>query len=316
MSDQDTNQIVALLSSLRGTIIKIAIEIQNEIKNMANLMVKALLTGSTVAKTALGQELGIKSKKDMFPKLNEIFSPIAQPAQGGVSMAPMAKMAKGLKGVFAGLGSTILSSFSPMMLLFQILSPLINAFLEPMDMLSPLMEDWGAILSQLLIPIVMALMDILMPFTPLLVLLVQVLMPIIEFVPALVAILVPAITMIVNIIMVAVQVIGSIIAIIMGVINYITTLIAFISTVFFGFFSTLFSKISEFFGKMRDDINKLFNDAINGIKQKIKDILSFFTGFWDSVSEFFGGKASNDNYRSASRTNEVLAQDTSGDSYF
>jgi len=295
MSEQEFNPIIAMLSEIKNVVQRVAIAIQNEIKFAASVITKALLTGKTVANTALGKELGIKSKKEMLPKLDEMFGPTKLPAnlapKSNVSTNPMKKIGKSLSSIFKDVGKNITTSFSPMMLIMQILQPLIQAVLEPLDILSPLLSSWGTILSQLLIPIMLALMDVLMPFTPLLLLLVDVLLPIIEIIPALVAVIVPAIEFVISVVMALVNIIGVVVSAIMGFVNGAIYVVAIITTTIFGFFTETFSKISDFFGKIRTGINDFFNKGINGLKAVINKIKNFFKNLVaDIFRAIFGGK--------------------------
>ena len=280
---------------------------------------QAMSAATTRVINALGKSVG---RKDSFPipgppkfafEPSEGLRPLTDPfqkslfstpgfGQGGGGMAmpdasslnlgalfktALAPIGKTLKTTFAGVGKTLLSSFGPMTILFQILSPMISAFLEPLSLLEPLFSAWGTILSQLLIPIIMALMEALMPITPLLIDLVTSLMPIIMILPGVIHLLMPPLTMAIEFIRLLVNIIGVAIAVLAGAINAVLAFFTMISQVIYGGVNNLLAGVNEFFNNVKAGVTGFFTDVanifING-GQRIKD---FFTGLWDDITGFF-----------------------------
>jgi len=201
------------------------------------------------------------------------------------------KMGKGIKDVFGGVGKQLMASFSPMMLLFQILSPMVEAFLEPLDMLQPLLQSWGTILSQLLIPIVLALMDILMPFTPLLTQIVDILMPIIDLIPMLVQIFLPFIEIMVTLLGVGINLIGVFTELIFGGLGPVGEAVAQVTGWISDFVTAIPQKFGEFFNWIREFIDNLWDQIIGSIRgfgQKIRDAWTdMIDGIFDNIKDKF-----------------------------
>ena len=273
---ENTNQMFAILVNIRNTIIKLGVEIQNELRFMASTFVKAILTGRNVGKTALGQEFKLTSKKDLFPQIDKIFAPKALPEEGGT---PIKKLGKSLKGIFKDVAKSIGASFSPMMLLFQMLQPMIQAFLEPMDLLSPLFESWGTILSQALIPVVLALMDVLMPLTPLFDSIVANLLPILQILIPIVQILIPAIEAIVTILMFVFDIIGMLGAYMAVFITFIGGAVAWFSETVFGAIRNFMigivavtTSIRNAISNFIDGVTAFWSNLVGGVRKKSIDL--------------------------------------------
>ena len=185
-------------------------------------------------------------KKDLFPGMT--------PA-GGMDGK---KEQKGIKALFSSIGSSMKAAFGPMALIMQILSPLINAFLEPMDLMSPLFEQWGMILSQLLYPIILALMPALEQLTPIFESLIFALMPIVMVIVNLIVALTPLLSLISMVVTVVFSWIGGL-------------------TSFLGIFSMMLAHVQNFFQNMKNVAQTWVSDAINGVKNfgtRIRDTLA------------------------------------------
>ena len=274
---ENTNQTFAILVNIRNTLIKIGIELRNEIRLMAATMVKATLTGRNAAQTILGKQLGITNNRNAASEVNRIFAPQSIPPDQG--MAPIKKtlkdLGKGIKHTFSEVGKSIGASFSPMMLLFQLLQPMIAAFLEPLELLEPIMASFGTILSQLLIPIVLALMDLLMPLMPLFDSIVANLLPILSILIPVVQILVPIIETLVAVLMFVMDIIGIIGGSFTVLICWLLGAVAWFSETVFGairnfimFVVAVLSTIRKAITELINDVTSFWSNLVGGIREK------------------------------------------------
>ena len=322
------SQLHAALSPITGAIQTSTQALSNEIRNHGLLLSKLLGTGikGGVAQSAIGKEMGETTVPGLFSKFEKIFAPLGDTFKSlltslpKINMAPLGgivakdtaesiqpqtqaapsqnmagKLFKGLGSSLKGIGKMITSSFSPIMLLFQIISPMINAFLEPLELMSPLFESWGSILSQLLVPIIMALMDALMPLTPVFVALVNMLMPIIMIVAGLLQLLAPFIELLasgltggLNFIGMFTNFAGGItvgLSVITDAVSVITSWFINIQTKlsdFFayigGWFDGLWTRIREKIAGFGNRVTAVWKEVIDGIFTKIKDKFKVFSG--------------------------------------
>lgn len=195
------------------------------------------------------------------------FGKITGGAPGKKQMGGFSKAIKGAAGGLAAMG--------PQMLIFSLLmepiQALLGAFLEPLNMLLPIFEMWGTILSQLLMPIVMALMAILMPLTPLLIAIVNSLMPILDIILPLIMILVPVLELL--------------IAGLLVVINIFTIVTEAIGG-FFQMLADFLARLSDaFFGWIQGAVD-WFNNLLTGI---VDTIIGFWQDLMDKIKGFFEG---------------------------
>jgi len=325
------NILKTINETIKSALNTLTVKLSNEIRSAANLLTKAILTGTRmgqtgkgVGKSQLGQDFGVTKIGDLFTKLNEYFKPIPQIVkQVGQSAQPNLKtgwfgsvgagqvispqrmqaiqqsipqptggfkkifgsMGKMLKGVFGNVGKSLFASFGPMMLLFQMLSPLIQAFLEPLDLMTPLFESWGTILSQLLIPIILSLMDILMPFTPVLEALVQLLLPILDIIPAIISWIVPLIEIITTGATGIISAVSVVVTFIMGAVNTGISFIGEYIAAIAGFFINISEKFTAFFQwaiSWASDLWEGIIDKFRGVGNRIKRV---FGDIWDDIVE-------------------------------
>ena len=333
--------LTSLTSILRETIIATTSRIITEMRMAFGMLAKIMAprSSSGIAKSALGQNLGVSTQGGLFQKIDEFFQPLQQFAQniprsfkgqgqaglesipganmGDLKMGPMIKqllapLGRTLKSTFKDVGKSIGASFSPMMLLFQILQPLISAFLEPLELLEPLMSAWGTILSQLLIPIVLSVMDILMPFTPLLSQLVELLLPIISLLPSFINIIIPILEFVINLIMRGITILQIGIVIITGIITAIFEFVAMVSGIIFGFFSTLGGKISTFFTNIKDTLTGWVDTIKNFFNNAKTNATSAVIDFYNKTIGWLFGKLENEPLIENKNAGGTVSRDTMG----
>ena len=210
---------------------------------------------------------------EMFTGNKDMFAGMA-PASKGIGGK---KEQKGIKALFSSIGSSMKAAFGPMALIMQVLSPLINAFLEPMDLMSPLFEQWGMILSQLLYPIILALMPALESLTPLFEVLVYLLLPLVDII----VLLINAFAPLLEILVMVVTWVGVSGGTILRMVTALGASIALLQNVFTGWRN----KASDFFGNIIQDIvgvgtkiRDAFTDAVADIVGRIKEKFTIFKG--------------------------------------
>jgi len=228
---------------------------------------------------AFFQLKGLKTKEDLSKAIDAMEPPafsqthLKAPKKGG---GVMGALGTGIKG--------LLSSIPQLALLGVIMEPLtalIGAFLEPLEMITPLFEAWGAMLSQLLIPIVMAIMDIMMPMTPAIQSIIDMLVPLIPLVILIFKLLNPIIFLL-PIIIDAIGMLATVLTIVTGFIGGLT---AMISTFTDGMVSGivnwlrgLWTIVSDWAGGIIPGITAWARDAVQAVKDAVAN---FFKGGFD-----------------------------------
>lgn len=202
----------------------------------------------------------------LMAKLPSLLTTLAHPGQlagkiGGAFMG----MGGGTANVLSGLGSSLMASFGPLGILLQLLQPLISAFLEPLEMLTPMMEMWGTILSQLLVPVMLMIMAILEPFTPVIISLTQALLPIIELVLGLMTPLLPLI-----------NVLAWILDLVLKLVGWLTN------------FASIGSYFSQYLtGMVQEGITRMKENFLNGfvdmIQNAVERMRALVLGAFDNI---------------------------------
>jgi phage-related protein len=199
---------------------------------------------------------------------------VAKAVTGGIggTFKKLGKSLSGsLKGVFKSFGQMI-PQLALFMLVVDPLMAMIGAFLEPLGMLTPLFEIFGSILAQLLVPIMMALMDLLMPFMPLLEAIVQLFMPFIRIFVLIIELLNPVIGLFISFS----KILVNIASVITNVIGFIAEFAIRFKTFFISLLVTIIKAIVDWFGNIWDTIAKFFSDLFSGIGD-------WFRGIWNSI---------------------------------
>lgn len=229
---------------------------------------------------AAGQKKGNVPMADVNSIIGDLFSGKADIFAG---MAPAAgvgggtKKKKGIGAMFKSIGKTMSAAFGPIALIMQILGPLINAFLEPLEMLSPLMEEWGMILSSLLVPIMFALMDAMGPMTPMFISLVFALMPIVDILVSLINMLSPVLVILTVVVTTLLTWIGVVTTLASSVTVFFTVIQVGLSGIRDKFTAFAGNIIADAVG-FGDKLRNTFKDAIEKIVTGIKDKFEIFKG--------------------------------------
>ena len=255
--------------------------------------------GKKISASSMGKQLGVKTMAQFLEKVSAIQPPtdaIVQafnfgPQPSGGTAAPPAKGIKklflGMKSGMKGMGAAakgILSSVPQLALMAIVLEPLtalLGAFLEPLEMLTPLFESWGSMLGQLIIPIALALMEVLMPFTPMIQALVSMLVPLIPLLILIFKIMNPiifvlpfiidAITMVANVLTIVTVAIG-------GVVEIANTFIDNVIKGIADWLGGLWDLVSTWAGNIVAAIVNWVRDAVQSVKEAVSN---FFKGGFD-----------------------------------
>lgn len=236
------------------------------------------------------------SKLQISKKIEGISTPITQgigpkQALGGIDKKTVknskkffGNMGKSMKGMMKGSAQMALMSLA-----MEPLNAMISAFLEPMEMLTPLFEAWGSILSQLLIPIVIVLMDVLMPLTPVFISLVEALMPLILLTVSIIGWLVPLIELLAAMTIALLNLV-SIITNSLSILTVLSEGIRVFFATFFGFFTDGWKWISDGLAEIANGIKNFWDNIINGVKDATGNLFDIIEETWEGLTSIFRTK--------------------------
>lgn len=256
--------------------------------------------GNTIIGAKLGETPGATPGKSAFQEAIDLFEGAVenlgefmveelQLVKTGVSGTGTGKKQdKQAKGFFKtmkkGLGGMVKAS-AKMALIGAVMEPInamIQAFLEPMEMLTPLFESWGTILSQAIIPIVIALMEALMPLTPAFVAIMEALMPVAMFLVSIIHVLIPVMVLLAELVIVIAnffKVIFEGLSILTGVVYQIGGLIEGLADLLTG----LFKHVSDFFNNIADAVKNFIDEFIEKSKEFGRNIADWFANIDEEI---------------------------------
>lgn len=249
--------------------------------------VKSITLGTTGEET--GKPAGFLS---IFEQMKADFTKGFDLGGAGTQLG---KRFKGVQKVMGGVGKTLMKSvggafmsLGPQMALFALimepLQALIGAFLEPLDALIPIFEAWGSILSQLLVPIIGLLIDILVPLTPAFVAIVNALMPLIELLASSVGWLVPFVQILAQLIILVANVVG-VFTNLIGGLGIVFEVVNQVAATISSFFTGLIEGVNLFVQGFGEFFARLWENIINGIRGFGETIQTFFEDLWNGLLE-------------------------------
>lgn len=222
---------------------------------------------------------------------------------------PFTAMKKVGKGVFGSMKS-LFSSMGPQMLALSLvmepLMALLNAILEPFELLNPIFEEWGVILSQLLYPIILALLPVFQELTPAFIAIVNALMPLIPLLTSVVGWLVPVANVLSGIIVTLaslVEIVTTAISTLTFVTELIRMMLEFLSNGIGLVLASINSGFQNIVGIVGDYITDMFISPIRDLGQRLRDLIlgwfdnlslgvgedvrDFATGTWEGIKNFW-----------------------------
>lgn len=249
-----------------------------------------------IQQSTFGKQEGIGGQDDLLSYLQKIFSgDIFQPlseksgaSSGGGGGKAVKGLGKMLETTFKDIGESILSAFDPMLLILQLIQPAISAIIEPLNLLSPLLEAWGQILAQLLYPVVIALMEAFEPITPILQMVVESLLPIIELLVLVIQIFAPILEIIAQFIAMSILVGTTALSPLVAGLQFLGGMMVMISDIIFGTMAGVMNSINEFLTYISTTISNVFTNAVNIMRDGGIQIRDAITGVWDDIINSVG----------------------------
>lgn len=274
------------------------------INKVGSILAKTSVIGRRLGTSAFGKETGITKIGDFNKMIDQMFqgvkgtsfgTPAEEGGKKGGIFSGLTKDFKGIKKGFKNVGKSLMSTvgksfmaLGPQMALFALimepLQALIGAFLEPLDALIPIFEAWGSILSQLLVPIIGLLIDILVPLTPAFVAIVNALMPLIELLASSVGWLVPFVEILAQLIILVANVVG-VFTNLIGGLGIVFEVVNQVAATISSFFSGLLEGVNLFVQGFGQFFANLWDNIISGIRGFGETIQNFFDDLWNGLLE-------------------------------
>ena len=202
---------------------------------------------------------------------------------GSIRTGKIAKGAKGATGLLGGLGKSMLgglAALGPQMLaLTLIMKPiqaLLDGILAPLEPIVDLFGAVGDILGLLLIPVVMAVMNVLLPFMPLLIEIVVGLMPLIRLMMVPLELLGDVLTATIPIYTQLYGIVGDFISFLNPMIDFVTGFGDFISGGIANFINGVFGELRDWGQGIIEDFGAMLQNGFDWLTDKIEDLFDNF----------------------------------------
>jgi len=234
-----------------------------------------------------GKALGTISTNRPQGLLDQLYTDIRENAKSTFEKKATAdkndKGGGGIAGAIKGIAG-MLKGLLKATLIIEPLASMLDAFLAPLEFITPFFELWGAMLSQILMPMMPELMEIMTELTPLIAQIVLTASPIAELSASMLSAMIPLLTVLISIL----NFILSIIAVLTNLVSVLKVAMGYlevISTFVLGFITNMIDKATSSINGIGTFLGRMWDQAYNWLQGIIDSIKELFTSWFGSILE-------------------------------